>query len=64
MHKSKSKLHHFTERTSFGNTTKNPRIQRVILKMYTSKEDRKKCKGDINKKLFLKDQRKQYYWVS
>ena len=62
---SKGELSHFIERTSFGNTTKIPRIQHVTLKTYTSKEDRKKkFKGDINKKLLKKKQRKQYYWVS
>ena len=62
MCRSKGKLSHFIERTSFGNTTKIPRIQHVTLKMYIhQKKTEKKFKGDTNKKLFLKNQRKQYY---
>lgn len=67
MRGSKGKLPHFIERTSFGNTTKNPRIQQVTLEdVYIKKKTEKNLKGDTNKKLLKKKkkQRKQYYWVS
>ena len=54
---SKGELSHFIERTSFGNTTKIPRIQHVILKTYTSKEDRKKNLKEILTKNYLKKNR-------